>query len=272
MALHEYQITFQVIDTPLSKSPYWAEEEVAVDDHATMVQSMIAADVRQRMMMVLAVVLLIIVLGGATLAPRTQPGEALVAWEMANGVLPTAVTAEMAAIQQTVVQPPTVTLSPVFAAPVRYWEPQILAWAAEHGLDPDIVATIMQIESCGDPRAHSHAGATGLFQVMPFHFEPGEDAFDPETNAFRGMSFFNYVLGLSKGDIGRALAGYNGGPRAALSPWDSWVSETRRYYTWGTGIYADAKAGLTESPALQQWMQAGGASLCRQAAQRLGLE
>ncbi len=270
MALYEYQITFQVIDTPLSEPPYWAEE-VVIDGHTQVVQAMVAGDVRQRMMMVLAVVLLVIVLGGATLAPRTRLGKSLVAQEMANGLPPTAVTAEMAVVPETAVQPPAVTLSPIFAAPVRHWEPQIVTWAAEHGLDPDIVATIMQIESCGDPRAQSHAGATGLFQVMPFHFEPGEDAFDPETNAFRGMSFFTYVLGLSKGDIGRALAGYNGGPRAALSSWDSWVSETRRYYTWGTGIYADAKAGLAESPTLQQWLQAGGASLCRQAAERLGL-
>lgn len=270
MALYEYPITFQVIDSPLSEAPF-VVESMATDGWTDVVQAGGATDVRQRMMMVLAVVLLVIVLGGATLAPRTQLGEALVAQEMVDGVLPTAVTTELAAVPETAVQLPTATLSPIFAAPVHHWEPQILAWAEAHGLDPDIVATIMQIESCGDPHAQSHAGATGLFQVMPFHFEPGEDAFDPETNAFRGMSFFTYVLDLSKGDIGRALAGYNGGPRAALSSWDSWVSETRRYYTWGTGIYADAKAGLLESPTLQQWLQAGGASLCRQAADRLGL-
>lgn len=263
MALYEYSIPYQVIETPLSASPFMVAEVNPAENESL--------DVRQRMMMVLAVVLLLVVLGGATLAPRTQLAESVITGEI---TVQNAVETAVAQLHQAASSPTQVVtgkLSPVFAAPVHHWEPQILAWAAEHNLDPDIVATIMQIESCGDPRAQSHAGATGLFQVMPFHFEPGEDAFDPATNAFRGMSFYNYVLGLSKGDVGRALAGYNGGPRAALSSWDSWVSETRRYYTWGMGIYADAKAGLTESPTLQQWLQAGGASLCRQAANRLGL-
>ena len=38
-------------------------------------------------------------------------------------------------------------LSPVFSAEVQHWAPSILRWASETGLDPDIVATIMQIES-----------------------------------------------------------------------------------------------------------------------------
>ena len=52
-------------------------------------------------------------------------------------------------------------------------------------LDPDIIATIIQIESCGNPAARSTAGAQGLFQVMPFHFEETNvnkltnPAFDP---------------------------------------------------------------------------------------------
>ena len=164
------------------------------------------------------------------------------------------------------------TLSPIFAPTVLYWESEIVAWSAQHGLDPDIAATIMQIESCGDPQALSHAGAQGLFQVMPFHFEAGEDAFNPDTNAFRGLSFYSYVLDLTEGDVGRALAGYNGGPAAALSGWSNWLPETQRYYTWGTGIYADAKAGLEVSPTLQEWLAAGGSSLCQQAANRLGLD
>ncbi len=164
------------------------------------------------------------------------------------------------------------TISPVFSREIQHWTPQIIAWSNEHGLDPDIAATIMQIESCGDPQALSHAGAHGLFQVMPFHFETGEDMFDPNTNAFRGLSFYAYVLGLTNGDVGLALAGYNGGPRAALNGASSWLPETQRYYKWGTGIYEEAKAGLTQSDTLQEWMTAGGASLCRQAANRLGLQ
>ncbi len=260
MALYEYNITYQVIETPLNESPL----KITKAD----LPSEPGVDVRQRMMMVLAVVLLVVVLGGSALAPHTQFAESLETNKLAaNEPGETAVSFT----KDTAVSQPTGALSPIFAPTVQHWAPQILEWSAAHGLDPNITATIMQIESCGDPQALSHAGAQGLFQVMPFHFEAGEDAFDPDTNAFRGLSFYAYVLDLTNGDVGRAFAGYNGGPRAALSSWDSWVAETQRYYTWGTGIYEDASAGLAASPTLQEWLSAGGASLCQQAANRLGL-
>lgn len=162
-------------------------------------------------------------------------------------------------------------LSPVFTREVLYWGSDILRWAAQHDLDPNMVATVMQIESCGDPQALSHAGATGLFQVMPFHFQPGENMFDPNTNAQRGMNYLAERLVQTQGDAGLAFAGYNGGHVAAANGWASWSDETRRYFTWSTGIYQDAQAGATDSITLQRWLQAGGASLCQQAANRLGL-
>lgn len=164
------------------------------------------------------------------------------------------------------------TLSPVFSPEVQVWRSSIERWAAAHSVDPDMVATIMQIESCGDPGALSHAGATGLFQVMPYHFDAGEDAWDPETNAHRGLAFFNTQLKHTGGDVYRAFAGYNGGYAASSSTWDHWAHETQRYYVWSKGIFDEAKAGLSASPTLQRWMEAGGSSLCQQAAGRLGLE
>lgn len=162
-------------------------------------------------------------------------------------------------------------VSPIFSPEVQHWAPQIEKWAALYDLDPNMVATVMQIESCGDPKALSHAGAQGLFQVMPFHFAAGEDAFNPDINAMRGMNYLADRLVQTSGNVGKAFAGYNGGHVAAGSNYDSWANETQRYYRWSTTIYADASSTLTESPALQEWMQAGGASLCNQAASRLGL-
>ncbi len=162
-------------------------------------------------------------------------------------------------------------LSPVFTAEVRYWESRIVGWATEHNLDPNMVATVMQIESCGDPQALSRAGARGLFQVMPYHFAGDENHFDPDTNAHRGLNYLAERLVQTRGDVGRAFAGYNGGHVAAGSDWNSWSNETQRYYVWSTGIYQDARAGLSSSPTLERWLAAGGASLCRQAAGRLGL-
>jgi soluble lytic murein transglycosylase-like protein len=164
------------------------------------------------------------------------------------------------------------TLAPLFTREVMHWAPQIVEWANTYGLDPNLVAIIMQIESCGDPQAVSSAGAQGLFQVMPFHFAAGEDAFDPDTNARRGLSYYADRLNQTGGDIGLAFAGYNGGQQAAASGWDSWPDETQRYFIWSTGIYNDIHAGSSESATLQEWLGAGGADLCRQAAQRLSLQ
>jgi soluble lytic murein transglycosylase-like protein len=166
---------------------------------------------------------------------------------------------------------PAGAIAAIFAPPVQYWAPQILEWAAARNLDPNLAATIMQVESCGDPGAVSSAGARGLFQVMPFHFAAGEDAMDPDTNARRGLDYFVARLQQTGGDVGRAFAGYNGGHVAAGTSWDQWLPETQRYYVWTTGIYEDIQQGRQPSPTLDKWMQAGGASLCRQAASRLGL-
>ncbi len=169
-------------------------------------------------------------------------------------------------------QPPGMELWPIFAPEVLYWQDKILAWSATYGVDPNITATIMQVESCGDPQAVSVAGARGLFQVMPFHFAEGEDPLDPDTNARRGLSYFADRLAQTGGDVGRAFAGYNGGHVAADGNWDSWAAETQRYYLWTTGIYQEVQAGAAQSPTLEEWMAAGGASLCQQAASRLGLK
>jgi soluble lytic murein transglycosylase-like protein len=167
--------------------------------------------------------------------------------------------------------PITGNISPVFTDEVRYWEQDILRWADNYSLDPNLVAIIMQVESCGDPQAGSYAGAQGLFQVMPFHFSEGEDSFDPETNARRGIDYFVGRMEQTGGDLGRSFAGYNGGHVAAASHWDDWALETQSYYIWTTGIYDDIQSGRTDSPTLQRWLQAGGASLCQQASDRLGL-
>jgi hypothetical protein len=169
------------------------------------------------------------------------------------------------------ITPPTSTLSPVFTAEVRKWETEILAWAAERELDPDLVATLIQIESCGNPQAISSAGAQGLFQVMPFHFSQGEDMLEPATNARRGLDYLVNSLSLTEGHVGMALAGYNGGHVAAQGTWETWPLETRRYYRWGSGIYHDASTGLKDSPTLHDWLTAGGASLCQSAADVLAV-
>ena len=162
-------------------------------------------------------------------------------------------------------------LSPVFTPEVQYWAGRIQAWAADAGLDPNLVATVMQIESCGDPRALSHAGAMGLFQVMPYHFTASDDPYAPNTNALRGLDYLRRSLETARSDPRLALAGYNGGIGVIDRSESTWAVQTQRYAYWGSGIYAEASSGASESPRLQEWLAASGVSLCRQAHNRLGI-
>ena len=166
---------------------------------------------------------------------------------------------------------PPAALSPVFTPEVQHWAEKITAWAAQYQLDPALVATVMQIESCGNPAALSPSGAQGLFQVMPFHFAPEDNQLDPDTNAQRGMAYLALGLSRAGGNVGLALAGYNGGHGMIGRASSLWPAQTQRYWYWGTGIYADATSGQPSSPRLQEWLAAGGASLCARAAEQLGL-
>lgn len=158
-------------------------------------------------------------------------------------------------------------LAQIFTDEVLYWTPLIEAWAAVYQVDPNLIATLIQIESCGDPSVSSPAGAQGLFQVMPFHFEPGEDMLDVQTNARRGMAYLLTGLQIADGHAGLALAGYNGGHGVIDDGWATWSAETRRYYYWGARIYAEAKSSMPTSPTLAEWLAAGGSRLCAQARQ-----
>lgn len=167
-----------------------------------------------------------------------------------------------------------VTLAPLFTAEVDHWADDIVRWAGEYGLDPNLVATIMQIESCGDPGVSSPAGASGLMQVMPQHFSADQNPLDPETNARRGLDIYTECLyspyNLTN-DVGMAFACYNGGPSVLVNAWDYWPQQSRDYYIWGTNIYADAQTGAAQSDTLDRWLAAGGESLCLGARQTLEL-
>lgn len=263
---------------PYEHEPYGYEDELTIEesdlfyeedfvDYTPPLRVQIPDNSRYMMVILLAVVGFVL-LFGLTLVPRltmhweTQESPPLVAIE--------AVEESNIQTEQTKTAILASHLAPFFAQPVLYWEEQILHWSAQHGVDPNLTATIMQIESCGDPQAVSHAGAQGLFQVMPFHFAEGEVMLEPDTNAKRGVGYLAEQLAYFS-DPYLAMAAYNGGPGNAIKAQQLWPAETQRYYYWGQGIYDDAQAGQTISPRLQEWMQAGGTSLCQQASHRLGL-
>jgi len=162
-------------------------------------------------------------------------------------------------------------ISSVFTKEVSFWEKNIIVWAENHQLDPNFVAVVMQIESCGHPSIRSLSGANGLFQVMPFHFSPDENPVHPDTNAYRGLTYLAGSLALAENDPALALAGYNGGHSVIRIDPTYWADETQRYVYWGSGILSDISSGYTQSPRLEEWLSAGGESLCNLSANALGL-
>ena len=98
---------------------------------------------------------------------------------------------------------------------VLRWASLVDKAAAKYGVPREHLFGLMDIESGG--RTHdaqgrplrSSAGATSLMQVMPFHFQAGEDPDDPETNIMKGAKIFadNYRR---YGDYDRAAAAYFG--------------------------------------------------------------
>lgn len=164
------------------------------------------------------------------------------------------------------------SMSPIFTPEVQAWEPEIIHWSRVYKISPNLIATVMQIESCGYPEAVSNAGAIGLFQVMPFHFAADENPSDPETNASRGLSYLARSIELAKGDLRLSLAGYNGGHGMIFNASGTWPEETKRYVSWGLGILADVLTGSESSPHLASWLNSGGSILCERAAEALDLE
>jgi soluble lytic murein transglycosylase-like protein len=117
--------------------------------------------------------------------------------------------------------------SPAFTPEVVRWSEEILRWSEQYKLPTEVIATVMQIESCGDPEAQSSAGAQGLFQVMPFHFSAGEQPTDPEVNARRGLAYLARSMELAGDDLAagfgswqraRGLSAPSGGRRRLSAP------------------------------------------------------
>ena len=163
-------------------------------------------------------------------------------------------------------------ISPIFTREVQYWADDILRWANASSLDPNLVAVVMQIESCGNPFARSSAGAMGLFQVMPYHFQNGENAYNTDTNALRGLNYLSRSMETAHGNVRLALAGYNGGIGIITRGEWTWSAQTLRYVYYGAPIYEDARSGVSSSSKLDEWYRKYGAGLCRQASQKLGID
>ena len=94
-------------------------------------------------------------------------------------------------------------------ADVRRWAFLIVPAARRYGLDPNLIAAVMTMESGGDPLALSSADARGLMQIL-------HGPWDPKTNIDLGAHMLS-DLHAQFGDWRLALAAYNAGPAAVTS-------------------------------------------------------
>ncbi len=116
-------------------------------------------------------------------------------------------------------------IGPDFLGKGRYpleYEDTISANAKEFGVDPYLVAAVINTESGFDPKAVSRVGAVGLMQIMP---ETGEwiagklgkdgftmqDLYDPGTNIRFGCWYLGFLKDTFDGNLQLMTAGYNAG-------------------------------------------------------------
>jgi soluble lytic murein transglycosylase-like protein len=91
----------------------------------------------------------------------------------------------------------------------------INAVSGRHHLDPDLINSVIHVESGFNPKAVSPKGARGLMQLMPQTASRlgVVNSFDPGDNLEGGTRYLRELLERYNFDLIKALAAYNAGPQ-----------------------------------------------------------
>jgi soluble lytic murein transglycosylase-like protein len=167
---------------------------------------------------------------------------------------------------------------------VARWRDEFVAAGAKHHVDPELLAILALVESGGNPRVVSSAGAVGLMQIMPgtasgiaqqlgVAGHSTERLYDPAYNLDFGAFYIAQQLKSfgKSGDadwqesVELAASAYNGGPGSVqrLLNGGSLPRETQSYRRWVGGLWRERHEA---SPAtLATWLAAGGKVLVSRA-------
>ena len=123
----------------------------------------------------------------------------------------------------------------------------VAASAKAHGVAPELVASVIAVESNFNPNAVSWKSASGLMQLIP---ETAArfgvtNVFDPAQNIDAGTRYLKELLLRFNGDLALTLAAYNAGPERvkqyrAAPPYP----ETQNYIRRVTEKYRRAAGSL----------------------------
>lgn len=116
--------------------------------------------------------------------------------------------------------------------------------AARHGQPPELVESIIRVESNFDPQAVSRKGARGLMQLMPETASRlgVQNVFDARENIDGGVRHFRDLFVRFSGDVRLALAAYNAGVVAV------------KHYR-GIPPYAETRAYVERVLELSGWLE-----------------
>jgi soluble lytic murein transglycosylase-like protein len=126
--------------------------------------------------------------------------------------------------------------------------------AAEQSLPPELIHSVIKLESDYNPFAVSPKGARGIMQLVPetAHRFGVSDTFNVVQNIQGGARYLKYLLDLYHGDYSLALAAYNAGEAAVARHGGVPPYPETRNYVEGVRKELDKAAAKSAKPQAQE--------------------